>query len=162
MRGTGPAKPSASIIGRPSSTIPVSSNSSERAAAFEAFGHHAVVVSQQTPADDLRRLSPFNGARATMLVPLPRAPSIRSSPSTRERRCFIPASPRFCRACFGVDRNQRHCPPRQARSATDRVKLDLDRAVRLMAGRRYEGPLARPCKTKGHGLGRLVDVASSL
>ena len=60
-----------------------------------------------------------------MLVPPPGAVSMRSSPSTRERRCLIPASPRLGRLVFGLDRNQRHCPrtassslPPTARSST--------------------------------------------
>src|ERR1700722_4175315 len=69
---------------------------------LEAFGHHAVVVSQQHSRTAHGGSPRFNGARATILVPPPSALWMRSSPSTRERRCLIPASPRLGRACFRV------------------------------------------------------------
>ncbi len=60
-----------------------------------------------------------------MLVPPPGALSMRSSPSTRERRCLIPASPRLGRACFRVGSKPTplsctasSSPPPAARSST--------------------------------------------
>ena len=105
----------ASIIARPSSTIPTSSNSSERSALTPS-----AIMRWSSASNTRGRIhcgSPrFIGARATMLVPSPGALSMWSSPSTSERRCLIPASPRLGRLCFRPGSN----PAPSSRTASSR------------------------------------------
>ena len=143
----------ASIMARPSSTIPTSSNSSGRSALRPS------AIMRWSSASNTRGRTHgapprFNGARATILVPPPGALSMRSSPPTRERRCLIPASPRLGRGLFsGWIETDAIVPYGKLKFAADRAKLDLDRSWRLNGARRCEAPPARPCTDKGTGPG---------